>query len=65
VNGRSPEPAVEPVPSPCNSICTMDPVTGWCLGCRRSLDEIAGWSVMNDADKLAVWDQLAAREVGA
>jgi uncharacterized protein len=62
VNDRVPVPVVAAVPSPCNSVCTMDPVTGWCQGCRRSIDEIVGWSVMSDADKLAVWDQLASRE---
>jgi len=31
------------VPSPCNSVCTIDPVTGYCAGCYRTLDEIAAW----------------------
>jgi predicted Fe-S protein YdhL (DUF1289 family) len=32
-----------PVPSPCVSICVIDPPTGLCAGCYRTLDEIAGW----------------------
>jgi predicted Fe-S protein YdhL (DUF1289 family) len=51
-----------PVPSPCVNICKIDPFTGICFGCRRSLDEIAGWSQMGDADKLVVWRQLPGRE---
>jgi predicted Fe-S protein YdhL (DUF1289 family) len=53
---------VVPVPSPCVNICRIDPTTGVCHGCRRSLDEIAGWSSMDDAGKRAVWLQLPGRE---
>lgn len=50
-----------PVPSPCISICRIDEATGWCEGCLRTLDEIAGWSAMPDAAKRAVWEALPAR----
>ena len=50
-----------PVPSPCISVCKMSPVTGWCEGCHRTIDEIAGWSRMDDDAKRAVWSQLAER----
>lgn len=52
---------VEPVPSPCTSVCRMDPRTGWCEGCARTIDEIAAWSAMSDDDKRAVWIALDAR----
>jgi hydroxymethylglutaryl-CoA lyase len=42
------------VPSPCNSVCTIDPQTGRCAGCGRTLDQIARWSVMSDDEKRAV-----------
>jgi predicted Fe-S protein YdhL (DUF1289 family) len=58
-------PVVDGVASPCNSVCTMDPRTGWCVGCLRSINEIASWSVMSDDEKRAVWDALARREVSA
>jgi predicted Fe-S protein YdhL (DUF1289 family) len=54
----------EPVPSPCTSVCRMDPRTRWCEGCWRTLDEIAGWSTLDDAAKRAVWQQLALRRAG-
>ncbi len=49
------------VASPCTSVCRMDERTGWCEGCLRTLDEIAGWSVLADADKRAVWLLLEQR----
>ena len=53
------------IPSPCNSVCRIDPHTGWCLGCQRSLDEIAAWSTMENADKRRVWKLLAQRRAMA
>lgn len=53
--------SVAPVPSPCINICRMDDATGWCDGCLRTIDEIANWSLYDDATKRAVWDELDAR----
>jgi predicted Fe-S protein YdhL (DUF1289 family) len=39
----------------------MDAATGWCEGCLRTIDEIAAWGTLADADKRAVWQQLEAR----
>ena len=49
------------VPSPCISVCRMDAATGWCEGCFRTLEEIAAWSQMQDADKREVWRLIAKR----
>lgn len=51
------------VTSPCVSICKMDEATGWCEGCLRTLDEIAFWSVLDEADKRAVWVELGRRRI--
>ncbi len=51
----------EPVASPCINICQMDEATGWCAGCQRTLDEIAGWGRMDDRQKTAVWALLENR----
>ena len=48
-------------PSPCTSVCRIDPRDGLCEGCRRTLDEIAGWATMDDAQRRAVWQQLRLR----
>ncbi len=49
------------VPSPCQSVCRMEPDTGWCEGCLRTLDEITAWSRMDDAGKRAVWHEITRR----
>jgi len=51
----------QPVPSPCVSVCRMDASSGLCEGCWRSLEEIAGWSRLPDADKRAIWARIEAR----
>ena len=49
------------VESPCKNICQMHEPSGHCIGCGRTLDEIALWSVLDDDDKRAVWALLPAR----
>jgi uncharacterized protein len=39
----------------------MDPVRGVCMGCCRTLDEIARWSGMSDAERTTVMEQLGTR----
>jgi len=39
----------------------MDPRTNLCFGCGRTLPEIARWHQMDNAERLAVMAQLAAR----
>lgn len=53
--------AAPPEGSPCNDVCRIDEPSGLCLGCYRTLDEIARWSAMSDAHKRAVLDALPAR----
>ncbi|CAB3802459.1 DUF1289 domain-containing protein [Paraburkholderia fynbosensis] len=49
------------VPSPCINVCRMDASTGWCEGCLRTIDEIAGWSLFDDDAKRAVWEAIKGR----
>ncbi len=49
------------VASPCINICRMDAASGYCEGCRRTLEEIAGWSAYSAAQKRAVLAQLSTR----
>ena len=53
--------AADEVPSPCISVCVMDATNGVCIGCLRTLDEIAAWSVLDDNARRAVWSALAER----
>lgn len=51
----------DPVPSPCISICRMDPDTELCQGCFRTLDEIAAWGMADEDARRALWIILAER----
>lgn len=48
-------------PSPCINVCRMDPHSGLCLGCLRTLEEIAGWSRFSDITRLAVLERVDER----
>ncbi|BDB22808.1 hypothetical protein Tamer19_35730 [Cupriavidus sp. TA19] len=50
-----------PVPSPCRNVCRMDAASGYCEGCLRTIEEIAGWSSAGDEDKRRIWAQLPQR----
>ena len=52
-------------PSPCISVCRMDAATGLCEGCFRTLDEIAAWAMASDAERRAIWAELAQRASAA
>ncbi len=47
--------------SPCIGVCAMDARSGLCVGCLRTIDEIAAWSGLDDAQRRAVMLQLPAR----
>jgi len=47
--------------SPCIKVCSLDATTGLCVGCLRTIDEIAAWGVLNNAQKREVWKQLPQR----
>jgi predicted Fe-S protein YdhL (DUF1289 family) len=51
-----------PVPSPCSGICRLD-AQQLCVGCRRTLDEIAEWPLATEARRreIALETQRRAR----
>ena len=49
------------VQSPCIRICVIHPEERLCVGCYRSLDEIARWSQMSDGERQAITADLPAR----
>ena len=51
--------------TPCISVCQIDPRTNLCLGCGRTLPEIARWSAMDSAERRAIMVQLSERMVAA
>jgi predicted Fe-S protein YdhL (DUF1289 family) len=50
------------VASPCINICQLDPRTGWCQGCRRTMDEISRWPHANDDERRAILARLPSRK---
>ncbi|MBW6419993.1 DUF1289 domain-containing protein [Rhizobium sp. XQZ8] len=47
--------------SPCTLVCSIDMKTGYCFGCGRTRDEIAGWMDYTDAERRRLMDVLPAR----
>jgi uncharacterized protein len=51
-----------PAPStPCVKVCVIDPVSALCIGCGRTIQEIAAWTAMSEAKRLAVMAGLGER----
>ena len=51
--------------TPCVAVCMIDPRSNLCLGCGRTLPEIARWSRMDSAERLAVMAELPQRMTDA
>jgi len=47
--------------SPCVGVCKIDDDTGFCLGCARTLSEVAAWPSLADLAKDEVWIKLPER----
>ena len=50
-----------PIVSPCTNVCEMDPATGLCRGCLRTIDEIVAWGALDDDARRAVMAELPER----
>lgn len=51
--------------TPCVAICMMDPKTNMCLGCGRTLPEIARWGRMESTERLSIMARLKQRMLDA
>ncbi|MEK6245434.1 MAG: DUF1289 domain-containing protein [Pseudomonadota bacterium] len=49
------------IASPCTKVCEMDAERLYCAGCARTLNEIARWGEMTDAERSRVLSELSAR----
>lgn len=47
--------------TPCIAVCLMDPKSSLCVGCGRTLPEIARWSRMASAERLQIMATLRQR----
>jgi uncharacterized protein len=50
-----------PISSPCIKVCCVEPVSGLCLGCYRTLPEIASWARKSDEERDHIMADLPAR----
>jgi predicted Fe-S protein YdhL (DUF1289 family) len=46
--------------SPCIGVCQLDGRTQTCIGCGRTIGEIASWSGLSDAERRAIVARLQA-----
>jgi len=47
------------IQTPCIKVCVME--DGLCTGCGRTLDEIARWGSMSDAERVTIIRELPSR----
>lgn len=59
MNPSSPPRAIA---TPCVKVCVVDGASGHCLGCLRTLSEIADWTRMTEAERAAIMAELPDRE---
>ncbi|MDP3609947.1 MAG: DUF1289 domain-containing protein [Methylophilus sp.] len=50
------------IASPCIGVCSMDDLSGLCMGCFRTIEEIRNWWDMDDTSKQAILAQASERE---
>ncbi|MDZ4393827.1 DUF1289 domain-containing protein [Cypionkella sp.] len=51
----------EEIQSPCVKLCVVHPEARICVGCFRSIDEIASWSRLTPAERKAIIADLPTR----
>lgn len=49
------------IETPCINVCVIEPETGTCAGCGRTLDEIARWARMTAEDRRRIMSELPGR----
>lgn len=53
------------IETPCIKICTLDARAAQCIGCGRSIEEIATWGRMSDATRARIMAELPGRMAAA
>jgi len=49
------------IATPCVKVCMVDGESGLCLGCFRTLPEIAAWARFSDEERAALMGELPDR----
>jgi len=50
-----------PIVTPCVKVCVVDGESGLCLGCYRTLHEVAAWARLDEAERAALMVELPGR----
>jgi len=50
-----------PIRTPCIKVCVVDGASGLCLGCYRTLPEVADWARLGEAEREAIMADLPSR----
>jgi len=51
--------------TPCVQICVIDPLSGLCIGCGRTGEEIAAWPTLDETQRRSIMARLDARLVAS
>lgn len=51
----------QPIATPCIKVCAVSGESGLCIGCGRTLGEIAAWGGLSDAERSRIMDELPSR----
>ena len=54
-------PAMAAIESPCTKVCTVDQISMLCIGCGRTLAEIAAWSQFTTVERAHIMAELPRR----
>jgi uncharacterized protein len=49
------------ISTPCVKVCVIDPRSALCVGCGRTVAEIAAWAAMSEAERGVVMAGLGER----
>ncbi|MGE0595413.1 MAG: DUF1289 domain-containing protein [Hyphomonadaceae bacterium] len=53
--------AETPISTPCIKVCAVSGASGLCVGCGRTLQEIAAWGRLTEAERQAIMAALPER----
>lgn len=51
----------QPIETPCIQVCVVDPISGYCIGCGRTGDEVAGWIGYSPDERRRIMSGLPER----
>jgi predicted Fe-S protein YdhL (DUF1289 family) len=54
-------PPPRPITTPCTKVCYIDDASGLCLGCFRTMTEIAAWAGLGELRRAELMAELPGR----